>query len=310
MTEPFDAGQADVAGIAPPPGGAMPPPSLPCLFINNVTNSDEYQCFRESSCTVQPNVKRTLFKPLLSYDRKCCEMLFLNASCLLESALEQCAFVTITTPQNLSYWTKEGWQDARKRFRSWTCHKSGLPYVFGSDRRWCRVIEPQRRGAIHWHVLIDTGTNIRTGVDFNAFAKGDYRSAGKNLRTMWARMRTSAKAYRLGRCEITPIKADKYEAAARYIGKYISKGIQRELMEHLAEGYNKPSHARRVGFSTGWRVANTRFAWLGDSADSWRRGVARFAQILGIKSYDELKLICGEKWAYYNRDFIQSLGFN
>lgn len=105
-----------------------------------------------------------------------------------------------------------------------------------------------------------------------------------------------------------PIKADKYEAAARYIGKYISKGIIRELVEKESEGKQKPPHSRRVVFSSGWRVANTRFVWLTDSADAWRRGVARFAEILGITSYEDLKEVCGKKWAYDNRDFIQSLG--
>jgi len=294
--------------MSPPRGGDIPPSSVPCLFINNVTDNERYLDYCKERKQSRERVKRTIDKPLLSYDRKCGEMLFLNASYLLEHAYERCAFLTITTPQNLSYWTEEGWEEARNRFRSWICHKGGLPFVFGSSCRWCRVIEPQRRGAIHWHVLIDTGTDIRTGVDFKAFAREDYRSAGKALKGMWARMRKSAKAYRLGRCEIMPIKADKYEAAARYIGKYISKGIVREVIEKEIEGNQKPPHSRRVGFSSGWRVANTRFAWLGDSADAWRRGVSRFAEILGITSYEDLKEVCGKKWAYYNREYIQSLG--
>jgi hypothetical protein len=123
-------------------------------------------------------------------------------------------------------------------------------------------------------------------------------------------MRKSAKAYRLGRCEIMPIKSDKYLAAARYLSKYISKGIVREVCEKESEWKQKPSHSRRVGFSSGWRVANTRFAWLSDSADTWRRGVSRFADFLGITSYEDLKKVCGKKWAYDNREYIQSLGFN
>ena len=297
-----------MVGITPPRGGVIPPSSVPCLFINNVTENESFSAYCKAESKVRSRVKRTIEHPLLSYDQKCAEMLFLNASYLLENALERCAFLTITTPQNLSYWTKEGWEEARNRFRSWVGHVGGLPFVFGSDRRWCRVIEPQRRGAIHWHVLIDTGADIRAGVDFNAFERGDYRSAGKALRGMWSRMRKSAKAYRLGRCEIMPIKADKYEAAARYIAKYISKGIIREVIESASEGNQKPPHSRRVGFSSGWRVANTRFAWLTDSADAWRLGVSRFAEILGITAFEDLKTVCGKKWAYDNRDFIQSLG--
>ena len=296
-----------MVGITPPRGGVIPPSSVPCLFINNVTENESFSAYCKAESKGRGRVKRTIEHPLLSYDRKCAEMLFLNASYLLENALERCAFLTITTPQNLPYWTKEGWEEARKRFRSWVCHKGGLPFVFGSGCRWCRVIEPQSRGAIHWHVLIDTGADIRTGVDFEAFARREYSTAGKALRGMWSRMRKSAKAYRLGRCEIMPIKADKYEAAARYIGKYISKGIVREVFEKESEGKQKPPHSRRVGFSSGWRVANTRFVWLGDSADAWRCGVSRFAAILEITSYEDLKKVCGKKWAYYNRGYIQSL---
>lgn len=310
MTDLLQDGRADVVGMSPPRGGDIPPADVPCLFTNNVTGEKTF--VNDSNVLKQSRgpQKRSIENPILSYDRKCAEMLFLNACFLLENALERCAFLTITTPQNLSYWTEEGWEEARNRFRSWVCHKGGLPFVFGSDCRWCRVIEPQKRGAIHWHMLIDTGVDIRTGVDFDALARGDYKSAGKALLGMWARMRKSSKAYNLGRCQIMPIKADKYEAAARYIGKYISKGIIRELVEKEMEGKRKPPHSRRVGFSSGWRVANTRFAWLSDSADTWRRGVSRFAEILGVTSYEDLKKVCGKKWAYDNREYIQSLGFN
>ncbi|MEI7881811.1 MAG: hypothetical protein WCI95_13175 [bacterium] len=212
--------------------------------------------------------------------------------------------MTITTPQNLSYWTMEGWKEARKRFRGWTCGKGGLSYVFGEGCDWCRVIEPQKRGAIHWHLLLDTGQDIRTGCDFEAFNRGDYRTAPPALRGMWARMRESMKGYKLGRPEIMPVKSDKWEAAARYCGKYICKGVKREQWEKLADQKERPAHTRRVGFSRGgWRVANPNFAWI-EHGEEWRNAVGCFARRIGVESYDGLSELLGKKWAFYCHEAI------
>lgn len=268
---------------------------LPSLSYNNVTNgADEV-------------TSNFVFK-LSGYDKKCCEMVFKNASALLENRIPYCAFFTITTPQNLSYWNKDGWQEARKRFRSFVSHKTGMEKVFGSKCNWMRVIEPQKRGAIHWHVLVDTGMDIRTGVDFEAFKRKDYRSASPALRGIWSRMRDVAKKYKLGRCEIMPIRVDAYEATARYVAKYLSKTIKTEVNAKRDDYLKRPEHSRRIGFSVGWRVATSRFAWLGDSADTWRRGVQIFHDSLFLDSYEDFKKVLGVKWAWNNRKYIMALG--
>lgn len=291
------------------PGDAGPVVSLPCLFIHNVTKRDEKRALELSEKWAQMGSKsdrqrKLSDKYMLGRDKKAAESLFLNASALLGRGVERCAFVTITTAQNLSYWTPEGWKAARDRFRSWSGHKNGLAYVFGAGRDWCRVIEPQRRGAIHWHILIDCGVDIRAGVDFEAFERRDYRSAGPALRGLWSRMRESAKRYGLGRVEIMPVKSDKWEAAARYVGKYISKGIAREGWERYCDGKVKPDHARRVGFSAGgWRVSNTQFSWL-VSGSEWREAVKWFAISNGCEDYGDLRRIFGKRWAWRNRENI------
>ena len=276
-------------------GVGGPAAHLPCLYVNNVISKGK----RKGDF----GRKRSNENPILSSDRKAGESLFLNASALLARGVDRCAFVTITTPENLSYWTMEGWREARERFRSWTCNKSGLAYVFG-ECDWCRVIEPQKRGAIHWHLLLDTGQDIRTGCDFEAFNLGDYRTAPPALRGMWARMRESAKRYKLGRVEIMPTKSDKWEAAARYCGKYICKGVKREQWEKFKEQKERPAHTRRVGFSRGgWRVANPNFAWI-EQGTQWREAVALFAEKVGAQTMQELSEILGKKWAFYCHENI------
>lgn len=295
---------------APAPGGSAPGASpLPSLFVHNVIGHDEKQAALSAKWKAErrsktTDGKRTFDVPFVARDRKTAESLFLNASALLGRGVERCAFVTITTQQNLSYWTPEGWEAARTRFRSFVGNKGGLAFVFG-DCDWCRVIEPQRRGAIHWHLLIDVGRDIRSGVDFEAFGRKDYRSAGPELRGMWSRMRESAKRYNLGRVEIMPIKSEKWEAAARYVGKYISKGIKREVWEYLCDEKERPSHSRRVGYSTGgWRRANSNFMWL-ESGSEWRKAVQYFALSNGLETYSSLSEVFGKKWAFFNRKTIQ-----
>lgn len=306
-------------GGGPPPappraGGAGGGSALPCLYTNNVIKKTEKTAqlsarFKE---ILEENRKKSYAKKYFgkrqvqSYDRKAAQTLFLNSAGLLSRGIERIAFVTLTTGQNHSYWTKEGWGAARSKFRSWSCNRTGLASVFGPSCDWVRVIEPQRRGAIHWHMLIDCGVDIRTGVDFEAFARGDYRTAGPVLRRMWASLRKSCKAYGFGRSSIEPIKSDKWEAAARYVGKYISKGIGREVQEFQCEGVLRPDHARRIGYSAGWKLANTNFAWV-DGGEIWRRGVGIFAEIMDCRDMNDLRWKVGKSWAYRNGSLIRAL---
>lgn len=309
-----------VEGMGPCEGsaawGAQPPLSaspLPCLYIHNGIEGEVKTSAKLAQMSDDWRAKQPLAKSdrkresgfIAPRERKCAESLFLNAGHILSRGVERCAFVTITTAANHSYWSKEGWKSARKIFHSWSTNKGGLPYVFGAGRDWCRVIEPQRRGAIHWHLLVDVGQDIRTGCDFEAFNRGDYSSAPRALRGLWAKMRDSAKRYGLGRVEIMPVKSEKWEAAARYVGKYISKSIHADVFYSKIDKVARPLHSRRVGFSQGWKVANTNFSWL-EHGESWRRGVSLLAASVGAETFDDLSAILGKKWAWNNKQFIQS----
>ena len=163
-----------------------------------------------------------------------------------------------------------------------------------------RVIERQKSGRIHYHLLVAVGTDIRTGVDFDAIARGDYRSAPETLRREWSFWRATAHRYRFGRTELLPVKSSS-EAIGRYVGKYIAK--------HLDARQERDRRVRLVSYS-GTRVASTRFAWVSPGATEWRRKLGAFVTMLhesgAIKEPTTAAMATrwGPRWAHYWRDSI------
>jgi hypothetical protein len=167
-----------------------------------------------------------------------------------------------------------------------------------------RVFERQKSGRIHYHLLVVLPEDVRTGVDFVAFAQGDYRSASSWLRAEWAFWRRTARAYRFGRTELMPVRSTE-EGIGRYVGKYIGK--------HHAVRKREDRGVRLVDYSRGARMARTRFGWCSDGAAEWRAKVRLFAQIMGVRdgrvygSISELSQGLGPRWAYWYRAFIARL---
>jgi hypothetical protein len=114
------------------------------------------------------------------------------------------------------------------------------------------------------------GSDVRSGVDFGGFARGDYRPAGLELRGEWAFWRRTAPLYRFGRTELLPIRSTE-EGIGRYVGKYFCK--------HYAVRKPEDKGARLVGYSQGWRMATTRFSWSTPGAREWRRRLRMFTFI-------------------------------
>jgi hypothetical protein len=158
------------------------------------------------------------------------------------------------------------------------------------------------------------GADIRTGVDFEAFGRGDYRSASHALRDEWSFWRRTAKAFGFGRTELMPVRST-HEGIGRYVGKYISK--------HHAARKPEDKGIRLVEYSRGARMARTRFAWSSENAATWRAKVRTFAQVvntwiepeatlrglplIGDDDIAGLTLWLGPHWAYDMREFIFSL---
>jgi hypothetical protein len=188
--------------------------------------------------------------------------------------------------------------EAQRRYRSLRTGVLSKRYV-----AFLRVFERQKSGRIHYHLLVVLPEDVRDGVDFEAFGRGDYRSASAYLRSEWAFWRVTAKAYRFGRTELMPIRSTE-EGIGRYVGKYIGK--------HHAARKAEDKGVRLVEYSTGARMARTRFGWVTDGAAAWRSKVRLFAQIMGQRDgvdYSDLAALGARfpRWPFYYRKFILDL---
>lgn len=199
--------------------------------------------------------------------------------------LEHLGFLTLTFAEHIT-----DPREAQKRYnslRTGVLKKRYLDFV--------RVIERQKSGRIHYHLVVALGADIRTGFDFQAVKCGKYNSANVALRSEWAFWRASAPKYRFGRTELQPIKSNS-AAISKYVGKYISKHIENRLPEDKG--------VRLVEYSKGARDGTTYFAWNCVSGWLWREKLRVFAAKHHCKNEEELKAVFGKRWSYYARPAI------
>ncbi|EDD8833867.1 phasyl DNA replicon protein arp [Salmonella enterica subsp. enterica serovar Mikawasima] len=259
--------------------------SLPCLYSNNCIRIDENN-------PVYP-------PPLLGFELK--TQVRKSASCLAwnvehfckKFGIENLGFLTLTFRDHVV-----DIREAQRRFKSLVVNvlKKRYPH-------YIRVVERQKSGRIHYHLLVVVGEDIRTGFDFRSVENGDYRSANKFLKAEWAFWRKTAPAYRFGRTELLPIKSGA-EAIARYVGKYIGK--------HFSNRLDEDKGARLVDYSRGARVASTRLMFVSDGSAEWRRKVGIFVHYIADStgcepSFEGVRRMLGPRWAYHWREFIASL---
>jgi hypothetical protein len=204
-------------------------------------------------------------------------------------------FLTLTFAQNI-----QSPREAQRRLNSLITHVIKPRYS-----EYVGVMERQKSGRIHYHLLVHVGTDIRTGFDFSAIENHDYRSASSALRSEWAFWRHTAKKYGFGRTELLPVRSSS-EAIAKYLGKYISKHI--EVRQEQDKG------VRLVRYSSGARVGTTRFQFQSPGSQEWRRKVQIFAELVQNNNPDtpvcslaDLSRVLGKRWAYKHREFILSL---
>ena len=265
--------------------------ALPCLNSNIST---------ETTDQITPGGTKERGLPALcrlsTQHRKSAFVLKESVSQLAEKyGLECLGFLTLTFSQHITCP-----KQAQKRLNSLISHVIKPRY-----RDYVGVMERQKSGRIHYHLLIALEDDIRTGVDFSEFTQGKYISANATLRKEWAYWRKTAPLYRFGRTELLPIRSTT-EAIAKYVGKYIAKHIETRKPEDKG--------ARLVRYSKGARAGTTRFQFQSDGSREWRRKVAIFAQIVQaqhpetpITELSDLAKILGKRWAYHHRDYILNL---
>ena len=253
-------------------GAPAPAPPLPCLFSNN--------CNKEGQASETP--------PLSSYHKKLEHAIYMNVTALCQKyGFERIGFLTLTFAEDVE------WREGQRRF-----HSLATGFLAEEFLDYICVVEFQKSGRIHYHLLVACREDIRTGLDFDQVAQRNYSTANPFLRNQWAKLREVLTRYGFGRHELLPIRKSE-EAMARYIGKYISKCIANRKPEHRG--------VRFVRYSRGFRVCSSQFAWNTPRAWLWRRKIALLAEKFGLTTMEEATKLWGQRWAYKFAPLIQAI---
>lgn len=219
----------------------------------------------------------------------------------------RCLFFTITDKHNLH---------PREFARRWNSLLVKHGYWIES---FIRVLEPQRKGNPHYHVLVavsfDTQPNEFDWEAFDACQKehalngktarfrelrSRYRnSAPMELVELWKKLRRVLGRYGLGRFELLPLRKGK-EAISEYIGKYLEAGLI--LRKHSWKGCRRIEFDRRA--KKAWQSCSRNFAWHSPGAKSWRKRVGDIAKTSGATSMEGIRKLFGRRWAYQFRNNI------
>lgn len=213
--------------------------------------------------------------------------------------IENCAFFTITFPDNVT-----DHREASRRFNSLNSNFLG---TFYGEWIWAR--ERQKRGAWHYHMIIQCKGDIRTGFDWEEYREWltDYskgkrrrlRTGNKLLRSLWSLNKRALPAYGFGTImELLPIRSTA-EAVGQYVGKYISKQIGQRPEEDKG--------VRLTSRSKGFAASVPRFSWNTEGAKQWRKNLALFAiHGCGCTDHDDFLEKAPRRWAYRFREDIMS----
>lgn len=224
---------------------------------------------------------------------------------------ECCGFLTLTAKKDMH--PKDFakiWDDMRKTGRG---HK-GLPWL----RSYVRVLEPQLRGAPHWHLCVATPYDLKPAAfDWDAYqgarkawalgnrevhrklTKQYARSATPELRTIWRELREACDRYGLGRSEMLPYRKEA-GAVAQYVGGYLETGLQFRRDEW--KGVRRVEYDRTE--SRQWKRCSSSFAWVSPGAAAWRKRVGELAAAIGAENEKGISIRLGRRWAYQWRTAI------
>jgi len=258
---------------------------LPCLYRNN--------CTENSAKTPLEPLSPAAFE-LSTNLKKSASALAWNVQHFVDTyGLSNVGFLTLTFRDNVT-----DPKEAQRRFHSLKTHVLTSRY-----RAYIRVMEPMKSGRIHYHLLVAMDSDIRTGFDFSAVKNQDYSSANKAIRAEWAFWRRTAPKYRFGRTELMPVRSNS-EGIGRYVGKYISKGIESRTEQFKG--------VRLVEYSRKAKIASTRFQFVTDGSAEWRRKLSIFVHYISDNmgcepSFDGLRKVLGSRWSYHWREFILNI---
>ena len=189
----------------------------------------------------------------------------------------------------------------QKRWHSLNTHVIAKRYP-----AWACALETQEDGVWHFHVVVVTKFDNRTGTDVETLTnyklpwgirrRKQYRNAA--LGTEWQALRETCCKYRFGRVELVPIRTSG-EAVARYLASYLTK---------TWKGLKASRKSRLVRFS---RNISKQFTlvcsvWnLGNLIHRTRLKMA--ARMLNFTDYGDYADYFGPRWHYCIGDIIAGI---
>lgn len=225
------------------------------------------------------------------------------ATLISEAGLECCGFLTLTVGDEGADGFEQVWDSKESSKRIDSLRRGLLAELFP---RAVVVTERHKSGAIHFHLIVETCEDIRTGFDFDSFlaarnarkagwidreAEERYQaSASEPLRRLWSILRERLPSYGFGRAELTPIYKTG-EAVSRYVSKYVEKN----LFNRLAEDKGKKL-VRYHGFK-GRHLKPNDFAWATPRAAAWRGKAAMLAGMVGA-THATVSAAFGPRWSF------------
>jgi len=267
-------------------GGARSGSSL--LYLNSNISTDTHKTPPQDQAEkLSPYHQKSAFTLSRNVDRFC-ELY----------GIENCAFLTLTFPDNVKCH-----KEASRRFNSMNTH---FLSAFYGEWIWDR--ERQKRGAWHYHIIIQCKGDIRTGFDWEEYRSwiADYSNGKRRrlktgsplLRSLWDLNSRAFPKYGFGRVELLPIRSTS-EAVAKYVGKYIAKQIGQRPEEDKG--------VRLTGHSRGFVACSPNFSWNTEGGKLWRKNLALFVQLsCQCRDYEEFSARAGPKWAYkYRKQIIE-----
>jgi hypothetical protein len=258
---------------------------LPCLFRNNSIERDKIAKQKSMDLVVLKQIAVGI-----KYRKTSVALSHNVQEFASKYGLSKLGFLTLTFKDHIT-----DVPTASKRFNSLATNVLNSHY-----KAWLKVMERQKSGRIHYHLIVAMDFDVRENFDFAAVSNNDYSTANQNLRSEWSFWRSTAKKYGFGRTELLPIKSSQ-EAIGRYVGKYIGK--------HMMRRKDEDKGARLVSYSKGSSVMNTKFSWVTEGAAIWRTKVKSFAYFISERTgceptFEGLREELGPKWAYNHREFI------
>lgn len=218
-----------------------------------------------------------------------------------------CLFFTVTDEANLhpSQFARR-WNSYLVRNGDWI-----LSYI--------RVLEPQKQGRPHYHLLVAVAWDTKAeSFDWASFdecqrerknnghtprfreLRAKYKaSAAPELVSLWSALRKVLPRYGLGRAELLPLRKGK-EAISEYVGKYLEAGLA--LRRHSWKGCRRVEFDRRAKHK--WLSCSRVFAWHSPGAKIWRQRVADLAVAIGALDVAGISSKLGPKWAYMLRETL------